>query len=158
MNAKGGLVESNLLSFPPLSRSFFAFVIEEGCRLWGICMPGIVNPVQRRGTGYTSTRYLIRHSKHDIFSRAGIHTGRKSRRVCPSVCSAASLFASRASAAELKGATGVSSIRRGRKTKKKERETEREREKKKRKKMIEQRRRGGGIIRINRATSYNNRV
>lgn len=31
-----------------------------------------------RRTRYT--RYLIRHSKHDIFSRAGIHTGRKSRR------------------------------------------------------------------------------
>lgn len=133
MNAKGGLVESNLLSFPPLSRSFFAFVIEEGCRLWGICMPGIVNPVQRRGTGYTSTRYLIRHSKHDIFSRAGIHTGRKSRRVCPSVCSAASLFASRASAAELKGATRYRRYGVGEKQKKK-REKQREKERRKREK------------------------
>lgn len=134
MNAKGGLVESNLLSFPPLSRSFFAFVIEEGCRLWGICMPGIVNPVQRRGTGYTSTRYLIRHSKHDIFSRAGIHTGRKSRRVCPSVCSAASLFASRASAAELKGATRYRRYRAWEKNKKKrERNRERKREEKEKK-------------------------
>lgn len=133
MNAKGGLVESNLLSFPPLSRSFFAFVIEEGCRLWGICMPGIVNPVQRRGTGYTSTRYLIRHSKHDIFSRAGIHTGRKSRRVCPSVCSAASLFASRASAAELKGATRYRRYGVGEKQKKR-REKQREKERRKREK------------------------
>lgn len=142
MNAKGGLVESNLLSFPPLSRSFFAFVIEEGCRLWGICMPGIVNPVQRRGTGYTSTRYLIRHSKHDIFSRAGIHTGRKSRRVCPSVCSAASLFASRASAAELKGATRYRRYGVGEKQKKR-REKQREKERRKREKNDRATKKGG---------------
>lgn len=84
-----------------------------------------------RRTRYT--RYLIRHSKHDIFSRAGIHTGRKSRRGL-SVYSGASLFAARASAAELKGAA--------REENKKERKGEGEGEGKE-EKMVEQGRREG---------------
>lgn len=94
---------------------------------------------KRRGTEdrnaiHTSTRYLIRHSKHDIFSRAGIHTtGPQIQTVCLSVYSGASLFASRASAAELKGATREENKKR----------REREREKEKRKKMMEQERREG---------------
>ena len=77
---------------------------------------------------------MIRHSKHDIFSRAGIHTtGPQIQTVCLSVYSGASLFASRASAAELKGATREENKKR----------REREREKEKRKKMMEQERREG---------------